>query len=84
MNRIFGVFCIVQLALIAAVFAMCRRKRTDVAIVIAIGPLISTALAGLHEDWRDPNWYIIVAVCSISWFVSIAVGCCYWHLKRKH
>jgi hypothetical protein len=52
------------LFLIANLAAWHRRK--DVLIVLMIGPVITSALALVAQPWSDPNWFQIVAVCSIG------------------
>ena len=35
----------------------------------------------LNEDWSDPNWFVIVGVCTIGWLVSTIVGGVYWRVR---
>jgi hypothetical protein len=61
-------------------------RRTDVLVVLMIGPVIALSIAVFGEQWTDPNWFQVVAVCEICWLVSTVVGQAYWALKpyRKH
>jgi hypothetical protein len=56
-------------------------RRNDVLIVLMSGPVIALAIAMFGEQWTDPNWFQIVAVCEICWLVSTVVGQAYWVLK---
>ncbi len=58
-----------------------RYRRTDVLAVLTIGPIIASAIALLGQQWTDPNWHNVVAVCAIGWLVGTLVGQVYWVLK---
>ena len=58
------------------------HRRTDVLTVLMTGPVITLALALVAQPWSDPNWFQIVAICSIGWLVGTLVGLAYWVVKR--
>jgi len=58
-----------------------RYCRTDVLAVLMIAPIIASAIALLGQQWTDPNWHNVVAVCAIGWLVGTLVGQVYWVLK---
>jgi heme/copper-type cytochrome/quinol oxidase subunit 4 len=49
--------------------------------VLLIGPAIAVIICLLIEDRSDPNWFVVVAVCTIGWLVSTIVGSVYWRLR---
>ena len=51
--------------------------------VLMVGPIIALAIALFGQRWTDPNWFEVVGVCTICWFVGDVVGVTYWVLKRK-
>ena len=63
--------------------AASRWHRTDVIVILQVGPLIALAIALLGEQWDDPNWHVILSVCAIGWFVSTVVAGCFWILKGR-
>ncbi len=64
-----------------AIFAA-RRMRADVVLVLLVGPAISLALVAIGQDWSDPDWFVIVAVCVIGWFAGIVFTLLYWATHR--
>jgi hypothetical protein len=74
---VWSVHSLVVLMAIAAA----RYRLTDVLTVLMIGPVIATTFVLLSQNWADPNWFIVVAVCSIGWMVGLVVGSVYWALK---
>jgi hypothetical protein len=81
LNGISVLFWLVHSALLLVGIAAARARRSDVVTVLLIGPAIAVIICLLNEDWSDPNWYVIVAVCTIGWLVSTIVGGVYWRLR---
>ena len=67
------------LFLMALAAFWCRRP--DVFTVLLIGPAFGMVINLLEENWSDPNWFVIVAVCTIGWVVSTLVAGSYWLAK---
>ncbi len=57
--------------------AACSR-RGDVLAVLLIVPLIALASGLFGQPWSDPDWFVVVAVCTIGWLVGTVVGVVYW------
>lgn len=68
--------------LLLVAIAATRYRRPDVVAVLAIGPVIASAIALLGERWQDPNWHNVVSLGSIGWGVGTLVAGGYWLLKR--
>jgi hypothetical protein len=60
--------------LVLTAIAATRYRRTDVLIVLMIGPVIASVIAVLGQSWTDPNWFQVVAICTIGWLVGTVVG----------
>lgn len=58
-----------------------RFRRTDMLMVLLIGPAIALVFNLFYQEWSDPNWYVLVAVGTIGWLVSTIVGGVYWSLR---
>lgn len=71
-------FWFMHSALVSTALAAARSRRTDVLIVLLIGPNFALAVNLLGQDWSDPNWSVIVGVCVIGWLASTVVGIVYW------
>ena len=67
--------------LVLVAMAAKRYGRTDVLTVLMIGPVIAASIVLVDQRWTDPNWFNIVAVCSIGSLVGSIVGLSYWVLK---
>lgn len=80
-SGILGLFWSVQSILLLLAMGAIRVRRSDVLIVLLIGPIIALALDLLFEQWSDPNWHDIVAIGTIGWMVGSVVGGAYWCLK---
>jgi hypothetical protein len=69
--------------LVLIAIASRSRRRTDVFTVIMIGPVIAATIILIDERWTAPNWFGVVAVCSIGSLVGSAVGFTYWVLRPR-
>ncbi|ODT99175.1 MAG: hypothetical protein ABS79_04815 [Planctomycetes bacterium SCN 63-9] len=58
-------------------------RRTDLLSVLMIGPMMGILGCLIAENWSDPNWYDVVAVCSICWFVGSFVTGFYGLVNRR-
>jgi len=63
--------------------AASQYRRKDVLTVLMIGPVIAASIALACQRWTDPNWFDVVAICSISSRVGSLVGLIYWALKPR-
>ena len=81
LNVILALFWAAHSAASLLAGAAARSRRPDVLTVLLIGPAIVVAINLLEVDWSDPNWFVIVAVCTIGWAVSILVSGFYWLSK---
>lgn len=81
LNRISPLFWAAHSCLFLMAVAAARSRRPDVLTVLLIGPAFGVSINLLGEDWSDPNWFVIVAVCMISWGVGTVVGGSYWLMK---
>ena len=83
LNGISVLFWLVHSSLILTAIAAARYGRSDVLAVLLIGPVIALAIGLLGQTWSDPNWFVVVAVCTIGWLVGTVVGGVYWGVKPK-
>ena len=81
-NDIAGTFWLMHSLLVLIAVAAARHRRPDVLAVLIIGPVIALSIGLLRQAWSDPNWFVIVAVCTIGWLVGAVIGGLYWALKR--
>ena len=81
LNGILVLFWLVHSPLVLIATAAARFRRSDVLTVLLIGPAISLVISLLGEKWSDPNWFDVVAVCTIGWLAGTVVGGVYWGLK---
>jgi hypothetical protein len=82
LNGVLNHFWLLHSSLFLIAILAAWHRRTDVLIVLMIGPVIASALALVAQPWSDPNWFQIVAICSIGWLVGTLVGLAYWVVKR--
>jgi len=78
LNGVSTSFWIAHTCLAAVGIAAARSRRAHVLQVLLIGPLMAAAICLIGQDWSDPNWFVVVAVCTIGWLVSTAVAAAYW------
>jgi len=69
--------------LVLIAMATTRYGRPDVLAVLMIGPVIAASIVLIDQHWTDPNWFVIVAVCSIGSLVGSVVGVAYWVLRHQ-
>lgn len=81
LNGIAIPFWTVHTSLTLVAIAAARSQRSDVLGVLPIGPAIALLIGLLGQDWSDPNWFVVVAVCAIGWLVSTVVAVGYWVLR---
>jgi hypothetical protein len=82
-NGISGPFWLVHSALVLIAVAAARHRRSDVLAVLLIGPVIALFIGLLGQAWSDPDWFVVLAVCTIGWLVGTVVGGLYWALKPE-
>ncbi len=70
-------------SLVLTAIAATRYRRTDVLIVLMIGPVIASVSAVLGQNWADPSWFQVVAICTIGWLAGTVVGGMYWMFKSS-
>lgn len=70
--------CLTMVGILAA-----RSRRLDLLVVLLIGPLIALAVCLPGQNGSDPNWLVVVAVCTIGWLVSTVVGATYWASRPR-
>ena len=63
-------FWLVHSSLVLIAMAAARYRRSDVLTVLLIGPVIALAIGLLGQAWSDPDWFVVVAVCTIGWLVG--------------
>jgi len=76
-------FWLIHSSQVLAAIAATRRRRTDVLVVLMVGPVIASAIALFGQRWDDPDWIVVVGVCGIGWLVSVVVGCLYWIFRPQ-
>jgi hypothetical protein len=81
LNGISVLFWLVHSSLVLTAIAAARYRRSDVLAVLLIGPLIAMVIGLLGQTWSDPNWFVVVAVCTIGWLVGTVVGGVCWRVK---
>ena len=70
-------------SLVLTAIAAARYRRLDVLVVLLIGPVIALVIGLLGQTWADPNWFVVVAVCTIGWLVGLVVGGVYWSVTQR-
>jgi hypothetical protein len=83
LNNITYTAWLIHSSLLVIAISAVRCGRTDVLAVLLIGPIITLVICLLDEDWSDPNWVVVVGVCTIGWLASTIVGGVYWGLRPK-
>jgi hypothetical protein len=78
LNGISGLAWSIHSLLTAIAIAATWFRRPDVLGVLMIGPAIAISLVLVEEDWADPNWFVVVAICSIGGLVGAVVAAGYW------
>jgi hypothetical protein len=81
LNGVSFLFWLVHSSLVLIAIAAARFRRSDVLTALLIGPVIALIICLLDQHWSDPNWFVVVAVCTIGWLVSTIVGGVYWSLR---
>ncbi|WP_165072913.1 hypothetical protein [Paludisphaera rhizosphaerae] len=81
LNGVSTAFWIAHTCLTVVAIAAARSRRTDVLVVLLIGPLIASGISLLGQSWSDPNWLVVAAVCTIGWLASTVVGATYWAFR---
>lgn len=79
----FFLFWLTHSCLTLTAIAASARRRSDVLIVLLIGPALTLALGCLTQDWHDPDWAILAGICLMGWLASLIVGTGYWGLKPR-
>jgi hypothetical protein len=69
--------------LVLIAMATTRYRRPVALAVLMIGPVIAASIVLIDQRWADPNWFEIVAVCSIGSLVGSIVVIVYWLLRRQ-
>jgi hypothetical protein len=82
-NGVSGPFWLVHSALVLTAVVAARRRRPDVVAVLLIGPLIALLIGLPGQSWSDPDWFVVLAVCTIGWLVGTVVGGLYWALSSS-
>jgi hypothetical protein len=75
-------FVVIQYRMLAVAIAAARCRRSDVLAVLLLGPAIALPICYFGEEWSDPEWFLVPAVCMICWIVSTAVGGSYWIVSK--
>lgn len=83
LSRVVIFFWVIHSCLTATAVAAVRSRRSDVLVVLLIGPAIGLAISLFCQQWADPNWTVFVGVCLIGWLVGTVVGCLYWLINAS-
>jgi hypothetical protein len=83
LNGVLVQFWTLHTVLILLAAAATRFRRHDVLTVLLVGPIMGLILNLLAHNWKDPEWFAIVAVFSIYWLVGTLVGGVYWAARRR-
>jgi hypothetical protein len=83
LNGVSVPFWLVHSCLNLMAMAAARYRRSDVMTVMMVGPIIALAIGVLGQTWSDPDWFVVVAVCTIGWLVGAVVGALYWGLTPR-
>ncbi len=82
LNRVSVLFFVAHSCLLLMTIAATRSRRLDVLIVLLLGPAIALPLCYFGQQWSDPEWFLVPALCMICWMVSTVVGGCYWIITK--
>jgi hypothetical protein len=83
LNRIAVPFWVSHSVLASLSILAAWHRRVDILLVLLIGPAIALLICVSTQQWSDPNWYVMLAVCSIGWLVGGLVTGCYWFANRR-
>jgi hypothetical protein len=83
LNGVLVPFWLLHSLLVLIAVAAARHRRSDVLTVLLIGPVIALAISLPGQAWSDPEWFVIVAVCTIGWLVGTLAGGLYWGSKPR-
>lgn len=81
LNRGMAYFWLAHSGLSLTAISASWSRRTDVLVVLLIGPAIALGVGVLGQEWSDPNWVVFVGVCFMGWLASTLVGLIYWGLR---
>jgi len=82
LNRASVLFLVAHTCLLVVAIAAARCRRSDVLAVLLLGPAIALPICYFGQEWSDPEWFLVPAVCMICWIVSTAVGGSYWIVSK--
>jgi hypothetical protein len=78
LNRTMAYFWVVHSCLTLIALSATWFRRTDVLVVLLIGPAMALGLNVLSQRWSDPHWAVFVGVCLMGWLASTLVSLVYW------
>ncbi len=73
---------VVHSSLVLIALAAAWFRRPDVIVVFEVGLVLALVFALISQEWKDPNWFEIVAVTTICELVSAIVAVVCWHVVR--
>ena len=82
LNRVSILFWVAHSCLLVTAVAAARSRRSDVLTVLLLGPAVALPICYFGQQWSDPEWFFVPAVCMICWMVSTAVGGSYWIVSK--
>ena len=83
LNQVSGPFWMAHSLVVLIAVAANWFRRSDVFVVLLIGPALALMIGVAGQRWDDPNWVVVVGVCLIGWLVSTLVGCVYWSVRPR-
>jgi hypothetical protein len=83
LNRTLSYFWAVHSCLFLTALSASWFRRSDVLVVLLIGPAMALGLGVLSQQWNDPNWSVFVGVSLMGWLASTLVGLVYWGVRSK-
>ena len=81
LNRSLAIFWVVHSCLTLVALSATWFRRSDVFVVLLIGPAMALGLAFLSQRWSDPHWATFVGICVMGWIASTLVSLVFWSVR---
>jgi hypothetical protein len=81
LNRTMRYFWVAHSCLTLTALSATWFRRSNVLVILLIGPAMALGLGVLSQRWSDPNWVVFVGVCLMGWLASTLVSLVYWGVR---
>jgi len=83
LNRTMAYFWVAHSCLSLTALSGTWFRRSDVLVVLLIGPAMALGLGVLSQRWSDPNWVVFLGVCLMGWLASTLASLVYWGVRSR-